>query len=88
MVTTQNRSERGLFSSLQAPRWPRCKMVGWTGNLDSSPFKFEEIGSVQFNENGYWTGRIPFTLGGCAFPSSFTPSFAAGWEKTNQRGTI
>ena len=37
MVTTQNRSERGLFSSLQAPRWPRCKMVGWTGNLENSP---------------------------------------------------
>merc|ERR1719222_1133280 len=32
-VTTQNRSEPGLFSSSPAPRSPRCRMAGWTGNL-------------------------------------------------------
>ena len=38
MVTTRNRSERGLFSSWQAPpSLPRCMMVGWTGNLDNPP---------------------------------------------------
>merc|ERR1719432_61006 len=32
-VTTQNRSEPGLFSSSPAPRSPRCTMASRTGNL-------------------------------------------------------